>query len=751
MIALSELFKDKNFLRFINSMHEGVVCLNEACEIILCNKAAEKILGLGAEQIMGRRSADPRWQCIHEDGSDFPAETRPAAMALKTGQLQQDVIIGFRQPGGQINWVKANAEPVFFGEGSILSGVVLSFVDITEQKKTEDALRETKVFYESIINNVNADIAVFDSNNKYIYINRHAIKDEETRKWLIGKDDFEYCEKRGIDIRIAEERTAKHRVANESKSEMQWEEELKDKNGNPEWQLRILKPFTNGMQWLKVGYGINITALKQMQLKLAAKENQLRTLINTLPDILFLVDKYGRFIDFNSHDEKLLSMKPDEFLGKTLYEIWPEEIAGFHMGYINKAFAGEELVTYEYSMKTINDDIRVFEGRIKKINGEEVLIVCRDITESKTQNDKIKASEKLLAQSQQLTQMGSWEWDIKINRVYWSDELFRIFGFLPQEFEITFEDYLKHIHPDEKEMVKNIVLQAINDHKTYSFFHRIVKPGGELRIVFGMGEVEVDEKGQAVKMRGVAQDVTEIKRAEEKMNILNSKLIASNRELEQFAYVVSHDLQEPLRMVGSFLNLLQKKMEGQLDDTSQQYIHFAVDGADRMKIMIQDLLQYSRLNRVKEKFTATDINEAMQYVNKLLEKDIRENRAVITVHPLPVIAANKTLITQLFVNLVSNALKFHGDKAPEIEVGFTENAEQWMFYVKDNGIGIEPKNLDRIFVIFQRLQSKKAYPGTGIGLSLCKKIVEIHAGKIWVESEPGKGSIFYFTIPKQNT
>ncbi len=228
-----------------------------------------------------------------------------------------------------------------------------------------------------------------------------------------------------------------------------------------------------------------------------------------------------------------------------------------------------------------------------------------------------------------------------------------------------------------------------------------------------------------------------------------AELTASNTELERFAYVASHDLQEPLRMVSSFLNLLEEEFAEDLNETAREYIHFAVDGARRMKILVNDLLQYSRVGANKEEFTATDLNETMDYVTRVLDEDIKKNQAVITVKILPVITANKTLISQLFMNLVSNALKYHSDKEPEIEIGYNEEQDKYILYVKDNGIGINPRFFDKIFIIFQRLHNKEEYSGTGIGLAICKKIAEAHKGKIWVESGVGKGSTFYFSIPKK--
>jgi PAS domain S-box-containing protein len=244
------------------------------------------------------------------------------------------------------------------------------------------------------------------------------------------------------------------------------------------------------------------------------------------------------------------------------------------------------------------------------------------------------------------------------------------------------------------------------------------------------------------------RDVTENKEITAKLLDKTIALEKSNIELERYAHVASHDLQEPLRMVSSFLQLLENKLEGSLDETNKKYIYFAVDGAERMRKLIQDLLQYSSVGTNKEEFTVTDLNDVMQYVTRVLNEKIKEGQALIMVKPLPVIMANKTLINEVFLNLVSNALKYRGEKNPEIEVGYTEEANSWKFYVKDNGIGIDPKYFEKIFVIFQRLHNKTEYSGTGIGLAICKKIVETHGGKIWVESELEKGSVFYFTIKK---
>jgi signal transduction histidine kinase len=223
----------------------------------------------------------------------------------------------------------------------------------------------------------------------------------------------------------------------------------------------------------------------------------------------------------------------------------------------------------------------------------------------------------------------------------------------------------------------------------------------------------------------------------------------SNAELEQFAYVVSHDLQEPLRMVANFTQLLQKRYQDKLDDEANEFINFAVDGATRMQGLINDLLTFSRIGTKGISFSPTDMNIILENVLANIQQSTIEAKAEITKDPLPVIIADGTQMTQILQNLISNAIKFRGKSSISIHVSGESLLDKWVFSVKDNGIGIDPKHFERIFVIFQRLHKRDEYEGTGIGLAVCKRIIHRHGGKIWVESELGKGSTFYFSIPKK--
>jgi PAS domain S-box-containing protein len=256
-----------------------------------------------------------------------------------------------------------------------------------------------------------------------------------------------------------------------------------------------------------------------------------------------------------------------------------------------------------------------------------------------------------------------------------------------------------------------------------------------------------DPQGKIARFIAIKQDVTARKEAEDTLRRTAEDLARSNHDLEQFAYVASHDLQEPLRMVSGFVQLFHEKYRGQVDADGERYIHYAVDGAKRMQELIADLLTYSRASRVSPESSVTDSGQALEKALVNLHAAIEADQAVITHGPLPAVCVNAGQLTQVFQNLIGNAVKFHGPQPPQVHVEARREGPQWVFSVADNGIGIEPQYYERIFNIFQRLHGREQYPGTGIGLAICKKIVERHHGRIWVESQPGVGSTFCFALP----
>ena len=248
---------------------------------------------------------------------------------------------------------------------------------------------------------------------------------------------------------------------------------------------------------------------------------------------------------------------------------------------------------------------------------------------------------------------------------------------------------------------------------------------------------------------GIVRDISERKGAEESLAKQAEALARSNVELERFAYVASHDLQEPMRTVRSFAQLLQRRCAGQLSGEAVEYLQFITDGVARMQTLINDLLAYSRVSSQGGAFAAADCSLIVRMVLDNLQATIQSHRAEVAVGPLPVVSGDATQLGQVFQNLIVNAIKFHGERPPRIDVSASEAGGEWVFAVRDNGIGIAPEYFERIFIIFQRLHTIEEYGGTGIGLAICKKIVERHGGRIWLESRPGEGSTFYFSIPRR--
>lgn len=244
------------------------------------------------------------------------------------------------------------------------------------------------------------------------------------------------------------------------------------------------------------------------------------------------------------------------------------------------------------------------------------------------------------------------------------------------------------------------------------------------------------------------EDITERRESERRLEELLGDLERSNAELQQFAYVASHDLQEPLRMVSSYMTLLKRRHGEHLADDAKEYIAYAVDGANRMQGLINDLLQYSRVGTQGKPLEPRDANVAVQTALENLSVAINDVAAEVSVAPMPRVMADEGQLVRLFQNLIGNALKYHKpDQPPRITVtAVPDGRDTWRFSIADNGIGIEPKYFDRVFMIFQRLHARDEYSGTGIGLAICKKIVERHGGRIWLESEPGKGTTVYFTL-----
>ena len=387
-------------------------------------------------------------------------------------------------------------------------------------------------------------------------------------------------------------------------------------------------------------------------------------------------------------------------------------------------------------------DVEVFSGPIAIDNRSLLYSIIHDITERKRAEEALRSSEIRLKQAEEIAHLGSWALERENDRLVWSDEVFRIFGLQPQAFDATYAAFLAAVHPDDREAVDDAFQRSLQDeNEIFAITHRIVRPDGTIRQVNEKCQHYRDESGQVIRSVGMIHDITEQWRTQ-------TALERSNRELEQFAYAASHDLQEPIRAIVGFLQLLQKRYEEHLDDKGRHFIDRSVKAGHRMQQLIRDLLALSRVNTGGGSFKKTDLNWIVSHVLEDLQKTIEEKQARITCSRLPQLPVDVAQIQRLFQNLVANALKYNQSPQPQVSIGCQEMENHFLFYVKDNGIGIAPAFHERIFVVFQRLHTDREYPGTGMGLALCKKIVQRHGGTIRVESQTDDGATFYFTLPK---
>ncbi|MEO6221150.1 MAG: ATP-binding protein [Ginsengibacter sp.] len=369
-----------------------------------------------------------------------------------------------------------------------------------------------------------------------------------------------------------------------------------------------------------------------------------------------------------------------------------------------------------------------------------------------TMCNNIKVNDEKLNDAQHIAHIGSWERDIKTDEVTISDEMFNIFDISPDSFDFRFESLMKFVHPDDIEHTidinrKNLYMAPV------PYECKIITSKGVIKYVLIQTKVVLGEFAEIEKTFGIVQDITArkldeelLKKSERALEVQNTELEIKNRELEQFAYVASHDLQEPLRTTTSFVNMFKQQYFGKLDARADKFLNYIVQASDRMSVLIKDLLDFSRIGDNKD-MEEVDCNLILQDVVADIDQAIKDSDAEIKAEQLPVISGYTTELKQLFQNLIVNSIKFRKkDVPPKIKIVAQKNNDHWRFAFTDNGIGIEQKHNERIFVIFQRLHNRTEYQGSGIGLSHCKKIVELHNGKIWVESKPNEGSTFNFTI-----
>jgi PAS domain S-box-containing protein len=532
----------------------------------------------------------------------------------------------------------------------------------------------------------------------------------------------------------------------EGQSLVNYENKVVTKLGKVKWLSWTAVPIPEEAVIFAVAK--DITEEKQMELE---REN----ILESISDCFYALDNDFNFTYLNKPAQIVLRKTAEELIDQNIFETYPYLKEGLFYENFQKALVEKEPIHFEIQSKDSSNWYE--ESFYPTTNG--ISVFFRSINERK------KHEQEMLEVNERYDLVGKatndiiWDWNIITDEVYRTgDGLLNLIDTVNNPNTGNNKFWQSRIHPEdlvvESARMKKL-LEDPNEFLWTSSF-RFQKTDGTYAYVYEKGFVTRNEQKKAIRMIGATRDITKQKESEillkelnDKLQIRAEELANSNVELERFAYVASHDLQEPLRMVSSFLLLLQKKYDTQLDETANKYIHLAVDGANRMKRLINDLLQFSRITSSAITLKSIDTNEILDELQELFKMKLQACNGRIFVENLPIIHADKTPMMQLLQNLISNALKYKSeDRDLVIKVSAIESLLEWTFVVEDNGIGIEPKFFEKIFVIFQRLHNKDEYSGTGIGLAICKKIVERFNGKIWLESLPGKGSKFYFTIPK---
>ena len=646
------------------------------------------------------------------------------------------------------------------------SGFLVQIQDITEMKQTDESLKESEEKFQVIANESPISITVY-RDNRHLYANPAA-------EALLGytKEELFNMDYKGFihpDYKNMIEELAKARMKGETRKK-RYEVKIITKNGQEKWTETSSNLIKYEGSPAIVITSIDITERKNieeelkeardnLELKVQERTEELqrsreyfRTLAENSPDSIIRLDKDLRYVYVNSAAAEITGKSPEDFMGKNYEEVGiPEEYAKLWTENNLKAIETGEIHHYVFEFRATNGLRFIESTAIPEFNAngeiESLLILDRDITERKNTEDELRRSKtsfKTLAENSPdiINRI-----DKEFKTVYINPAIIEISGKPPEHFIGKSIDKLGI--PEEFTVpLKEKSIKAFKTGEIQEFETEMLTVKG-LKIFYTYLAPEFDESGEVNTVFTVSHDITELKQAEKQLKETIQELERSNIELQQFAYVSSHDLQEPLRTIASFTQLLERRYKGKFDSDADEFMEYIVDAAIRMKEQIEGLLEYSRVTRGEE-FELVDMNEILNQTIKSLDTSVKESKAEITINELPDVMGDASQLQRVFLNLISNAIKFRKQDEPlkiDISAYKHEDNNEYVVSVKDNGIGIEEQYSERIFTIFQRLHTREEYKGTGIGLSIVKRIIERHGGRIWIESEFGEGSNFYFTLP----
>ena len=736
----------------VESSHDAIIGKNLDGLITSWNLGAERIYGYGVTEAVGK----PITMLI-------PPEKRDEFTRLMEKIKRGEPVVNhdaerIRKDGERIQ-VSLTLSPVKDAAGRIVGASAIG-CDITEQKRMEAALNHERGLWQTLLDTSPDKIYFKDTQSRFIKCSQSQARDfgKKSPDEMVGRTDFDIFDESHARPAFEDEqeiiRTGRPIIAKEEREDY--------KDGHVTWVTSTKMPMrdADGRVVGIMGISRDITERKQAEEALHRSREEFKDLFDNAPVGFHELDAEGRLIRINNTELKILGHTAEELLGQFVWKLSTDEETSRRATLAK--LGGDQTLAQSYERIFRRKDgstvpVLVNDRLLKLPDG--VIIGIHSTVEDITAR---KAAEKSLARrTAELARERLFLRTLIDNLpdiIFAKDAQYRFtlvntacarqlgagsVEAVPGKTDTDFvsPELASQYLADEQALMQSG--EPVT--KEEPFQH---KGTGELRWSLTTKVPLKDDAGKVVGLIGIARDITERREAEVQLQRTMAELERSNKELEQFAYIASHDLQEPLRMVSSYTQLLAKRYEGQLDEKTKKYVHYAVDGASRMQSLIIDLLAYSRVGRRGKPLEPADSRAILGEALQNLAARIEETGAVITNGDLPTVRADASQLVLVFQNLISNAIKFRREGVPGIHVSARDKGGEWLFAVKDNGIGIEARHADRVFVIFQRLHTREEYPGTGIGLSVCKRVVERHGGKIWFESEPGNGTTFFFTIPK---